>query len=179
MDLRYIARPYAKAIFMHALETASLAYWSEWLPQAKKLMQHAELMRLVSNPEISKEQLLALFVELLQLDKKSQAFNLLELLISHRRLNAVPFIAEQFAKLYADYEKQVDAEVISAEELSSAQREELIKALEKRLQRKVNLHCTVDKNILGGAIVRADDLVIDGSGRGRLSQLKTRLEAIH
>jgi F-type H+-transporting ATPase subunit delta len=69
----------------------------------------------------------------------------------------------------------VDVTVSSAVELSAAQRERLIAALGKRLNREVRLHSELNPALLGGAVLRADDLVIDGSLSGGLSQLAARV----
>jgi F-type H+-transporting ATPase subunit delta len=100
-----------------------------------------------------------------------QARNLLATLGAYRRLGYLPEIAEQYARLRADAERTLEVTVTSAVELSAAQREQFASALTKRLDRKVQLHCEVDPALLGGAVVRADDLVIDGSVRGSLTQL--------
>lgn len=176
MDLKFIARPYAKALFAHALETNTLKFWLEWLDNAAGVVTHKEVMRIISNPEIEKDRLLTLFTTLLDAKKDSYASNLLKLLIQHHRLPILPAVLELFSKLYEEHNKQVDAEVVTAIELTSVQNDKLVQALEKKLQRKVHLHYKIDKSILGGATIRVGDFVIDGSGRGRLNQLREHLE---
>jgi F-type H+-transporting ATPase subunit delta len=68
-------------------------------------------------------------------------------------------------------------QVISAVALSDAQRERLISALRKRLNREVRLHCEVDESLLGGAIVRSGDMVIDGSLKAGLERLSRAIAA--
>lgn len=176
MDLKFIARPYAKAIFAYAIETNTLDFCAKWLANAAALVKHTELIKLLSNPEVKTEEVIALFDELLDTSKTSPAFNFITVLAENKRLLALPFILEAFNKLLAEYEKEVDAEVVSALTLTTEQRANIATALEKRLNRKVNLHCVLDNTILGGAIIRIDDLVIDGSGRGRLNQLREHLK---
>jgi len=55
------------------------------------------------------------------------------------------------------------------------QQEKLAEALSSRLKRKVRMQNSVDAALLGGAVVRAGDLVIDGSLKGRLQRLATDL----
>lgn len=176
MDLKFIARPYAKALFSHAVETNSLKVWLEWLDHAAQMINHKEVARIVANPEIEKDRIMALFMKLLDTKKDSTASNLLKLLVQHHRLPILPAVFELYAKLYEEHNKQVDAEVITAIELTPMQNDKLMQALEKKLQRKVHLHYKIDKTILGGAIIRVGDFVIDGSGLGRLNQLREYLE---
>jgi len=65
--------------------------------------------------------------------------------------------------------------VISAVKLDAAQSEKLSSALSTRLKRKVRMQNSIDPSLLGGAVVRAGDLVIDGSLKGRLERLATEL----
>jgi F-type H+-transporting ATPase subunit delta len=97
------------------------------------------------------------------------------LLSENGRLDFLPEIASQFEELKAEAENVVDAEVCSAADLDERQRERLAAALRKRLGREVRLHCSVDPSLVGGAIVRSGDLLIDGSLKGRLERLETEL----
>jgi len=101
--------------------------------------------------------------------------NFIKVLIVNKRLNVLPEIAVLYNDLRAEAEKTVEAEVISAFPLTDAQQSNLIEGLKKRLGREVSLVSKVDENLLGGAIVRAGDLVIDGSVSGQLSKLETML----
>jgi F-type H+-transporting ATPase subunit delta len=101
--------------------------------------------------------------------------NFIKVLVANKRLNILPEIAVLYNELRADAEKTVEAEVISAFPLTDAQQDTLVEGLKKRLGRDVTLVSKVDENLLGGAIVRAGDLVIDGSVSGQLSKLETSL----
>ena len=93
------------------------------------------------------------------------------------RLIALPEVAHLFSALKADYEKEIDIDVISATPLAAAQQESLVAALEKRFARKVKLNCSEDATVVGGLIIKAGDTVIDGSLRGKLNRLATTLQS--
>ena len=93
--------------------------------------------------------------------------NFIAMLASNRRLSLLPQIAEIYEKLRAEQENVADVQVTS----DGAQRQRLSAALTKRLQRDVRLHCEVDEKLIGGAIVRSGDVVIDGSLKARLDRL--------
>lgn len=93
------------------------------------------------------------------------------------RLRAIPDVFEQFVALKKEYEKNIDVEVISATELSEQQLSDISSKLEQRLERKVQLNCSVDETLLGGVVIRAGDLVIDNSARGRLNRLSDALQS--
>ena len=69
----------------------------------------------------------------------------------------------------------MDVDAVSASKLNAAQQKALSEALSAKLERKVNLQVSLDKSLLGGAVIRAGDTVIDGSIRGRLTKLAESL----
>ena len=90
------------------------------------------------------------------------------MLAENNRLASIPDMQVQYEQLRRDAQGEVDAHVVSAYELTSEQANSIVEALGKRLSRKVKLTSEVDPDLIGGAIIRAGDLVIDGSLRGRL-----------
>ena len=76
---------------------------------------------------------------------------------------------------FGDAEGMVHAELVSAYPASDAQQAQIIEGLRRRLGREIELTCSTDSELLGGAIIRAGDLVIDGSVRGKLERLGTAL----
>ena len=109
------------------------------------------------------------------LDEHSR--NFVSLLAANRRLGFLPEIAALFEQMKADVENVVDVEVVSATALSSEQESRYAAALQKKLGRSVRLHTKVDRTLLGGAVLKAGDLVIDGSIKGRLERLAVEMTA--
>jgi F-type H+-transporting ATPase subunit delta len=99
----------------------------------------------------------------------------LRVLAENRRLSLAPEIFALFAQFKAQKESSVDVEMVSALEVPEAMRERIAKALGERLQREVAVTTRVDSSLLGGVLIRAGDLVIDGSVRGRLNKLAEAL----
>ncbi len=166
-----IARPYAKAVFKLAHEQQRLAQWSEALQVAATVVADPRVKALLGNPAVSADALVGLVTEVGGKSLDEQARNFLATLAANRRLGFLPEIAARYEQLRADAERTVEVTVTSAIELSAAQKDQYTKALAKRLGREVHLSCTTDPSLLGGAVVRADDLVIDGSVRAGLTQL--------
>ncbi|WP_298624175.1 F0F1 ATP synthase subunit delta [uncultured Legionella sp.] len=176
-DSTTIARPYAKAIFEHALAEKNLAQWSEYLLMLAQTVSDPLASQFIGNPAATEEQQ----IELLQTvcggkDSKSLD-NLITLLATNKRLMLLPEIKALYEVHRADQEKTLDVDVISFSAVSPAQEQQLIDSLSKRLQRKVSLNISIDPSLLGGAVIRAGDLVIDGSVRGKLNKLGTGLAA--
>jgi F-type H+-transporting ATPase subunit delta len=170
-----VARPYARAAFAYASEAGRVAEWSGWLATARGVVASEEFQQLERSPGITSADLSGLVNGICgdAIDAHGQAF--LALLRENGRLDFLPEVATQFEELKAEAENVADAEVVSAAQLDERQKERLAAALRKRLRRDVRLHCTVDPALIGGAVVRSGDLLIDGSLKGRLERLETEL----
>ena len=103
--------------------------------------------------------------------------NFVRVLAENHRLLLLPEISAHYEELRSAVENTVDVEVVSAVPLDTAQADKLKQALSTRLKRQVRMRTAVDSTLLGGAVVRAGDLVIDGSLQGRLQRLATELES--
>ena len=170
-----IARPYALAVFSLAEEQNDLKSWSETLQLAAAIASDADMQGLIKNPSVDKERLAAVFIDICGKKITDQAKNLINVLVENGRMAELPEIARQYEVLKAEAESTVQAEITAAFDVSAAQQKAIIAALKKRLGRDVTLTCKTDDTLLGGAIIRAGDLVIDGSVAGQLEKLTTAL----
>ncbi|WP_129641447.1 F0F1 ATP synthase subunit delta [Peristeroidobacter agariperforans] len=170
-----IARPYAKAAFESARQHHALEKWSAVLATASSVVQDERVAGLLSSPRVTPEQLSGLIADIVGSDLDEQTRNFLATLASNRRLALLPEIASMYEGLRAEAENTADVQVISAVELNEAQKQRLVSALKKRLKREVRLHVAVDASLIGGAIVRAGDFVIDGSLKARLDRLAVEM----
>lgn len=166
-----IARPYAIAAFESALANNALAAWEALLNAAALVAEDPLVVRVLTNPAVSSKDLEGLFCDVLTSMLDDEKRNFIRLLAEKQRLAALPDIAELFRQYRAEHEKTLSIQVTSAIALESSYQTKLMNSLTKRLQRKVTLECHTDPTLLGGAIVRAGDTVIDGSVRGKLNRL--------
>jgi len=170
-----IARPYAKAVFALARDAKQLPQWSEIVGIAASVVSDQQVKPLLDNPHVRPQQLVELICDVGGKPFDQHARNFLAAMAENHRLGFLPEIAQLYGKMRADYERVLDVTVASAVELSKEQRERFSAALRKRFDRDVRLHTRIDSTLLGGAVVQADDLVIDGSVRGGLAQLATQV----
>jgi F-type H+-transporting ATPase subunit delta len=170
-----IARPYAKAAFESAREHKNLGVWSQTLALAGSVVADERVSKLLTNPRIKPADLINLIAEAAGGAIDQHIRNFLVTLADNRRLGLLPQIAAMYERLRADVENVADVHIVSAAPLTDAQRQRLAAAVQKRLQREVRLHCEVDASLLGGAIVRSGDFVIDGSLKARLERLASAM----
>lgn len=172
-----IARPYAKAIFEIALENNELQKWSDLLYIFASISLDKDVVALIEKPGFPIESQITIFEEVAGSLMLKEAKKFLKLLAENKRLLVLADIKANFEMLKAEQEKSLDVTVISFDAMSNEQKEALAQSLKKRMNRDISINETIDKSILGGAIVRAGDLVIDGSVRGKLNKLKAELAA--
>jgi F-type H+-transporting ATPase subunit delta len=181
-DNNTVARPYAQAVFELANDAGNLGPWSESLDIAGQLLADRALVEYLGNPEFNNDQRLEFLTGLfkkagakLLAGGDAKGTNFLKLLLENRRIAVLPEIAEHFEALRAKVENTVDAVVTSATKLSKKQVGEIVAALKARLGCDVKVETEIDENLIGGAVIRAGDVVIDGSLRARLEGLATAL----
>lgn len=183
-DNTTIARPYARAAFELAGEKNDLSGWAAALDAAKDLLADGRVEKFLAIPAMPDSNKLDFLTSLFEsADGKDSVLgggnvhgtNFLRLLLEYGRVSVLPEIAEHFAALKAAVENTVDVTVTSAAKMSPAQEKTVAAALEKRLGRNINLSTEIDENLIGGAVIRAGDVVIDGSLRARLEGLANAL----
>lgn len=174
-QLTTLARPYARAAFETATQDGQLQAWSSMLGLLGNLMLTPKVAEFLSAPARNTGAQAQTLIDLCgsELDSKGQNFVLV--LSANKRLPLLPEISVIFEGLKAEHEKTVDVDVISAFSMDSAALTNLAAALKRRLNREVKLNTSVDKSLIGGLVVRAGDLVIDGSVRGKLNKLAETL----
>jgi F-type H+-transporting ATPase subunit delta len=176
-DKSTIARPYARAAFKEAKQKNRLADWSRALQVGAAVVQDARVENLLGNPHVTPEELAKLVGDVAGPQLEDLGRNFLQTLAENRRLAYLPEISVIFDELKDLAEGVIDVTVTSAAALDEQQRATLTAALTKKLKREVRLHCETDAKLIGGAILRAGDLVIDGSLRTRLDRIAYELTA--
>jgi F-type H+-transporting ATPase subunit delta len=176
-DRLTIARPYARAAFEEARKNGGLAPWSDALQAAAIVVKDPRVAGLLDNPRVRPEELAQLVDDIAARALGEHGANFVRTLADNHRLGLLPEIAQLFGTLKDDAEGVADVTVTSAAPLDEAQRGRIGAALERRLKRKVRPHFQTDPALIGGAVLRAGDLVIDGSLRTRLERIAYELTA--
>jgi len=174
-ELTTAARPYAKAVFEMAQDAGTLDAWSDELSAMASILSAEGASDLINSPRVSGDQKVESIVEIAGDAISDKGSNLLRALAENDRLSLIPEIASLYEGLKDEAQGTVEAELISAEEVSEDKQTAISQALEKRLGREVKLVTKIDPSLMGGAIIRAGDLVIDGSIQTRLSEMKMNL----
>jgi len=175
-ELTTVARPYAKAAFDYAVDANAIDNWLEMLVFAAAVSQDNTIKGYISGG-VSVEQAQDIFLKICDEQLDSNGQNFIKIMAENGRLLVLPQVVALFSELKAEHEKTAIVDVTSAVELTVEQITTLSAALEKRLARKVKLNCIVDTSVVSGLIIKAGDMVIDGSIRNKLNRLATTMQS--
>jgi len=173
-----IVSAYAESLFRLASAEEIADRVEEELHEVERLYQsNPEMKEFINNPRIKAEGKKDALVELLG-DKLSRVtLNHMHLLIDQERGRILPKVAEEFYRLASEARAKVTAEVVTAVPISDSARDKLGETLRRLTKKDVFLRARVDESILGGAVVRVGDKVLDGSVLSKLNQLKKQMLA--
>ena len=167
-----LARPYARAAFSLARDAGALPAWSDALAFAARMAADPQVAALLGNPKLTQADVATLLAP----EEANETFgNFLGLLFENRRLPLLPEIAGLYDDLRFEAERVVKAKVTSAVALPATELETIKAALKQRFGREVEVETAVDDSLIGGAVIAAGDVVIDGSIKGKLHRLDAAL----
>ena len=170
-----IARPYAQAVFDLATDSKKLSEWSKQLGSLSTIVNDDQISGLITNPNVESTQLVELIISIAKDNLDQEGKNFVKVLAENDRLIVISEIAKIFDELKDEAEKTVQAEVITAFKLEDDQKSTLQAALKKRLGCEVEISSRIDESLLGGAVIRAGDMIIDGSVTAQLDRLTSEL----
>ena len=169
------ARPYARAAFELAQEQKRFDAWSDMLSFTAAVVHDPTMRAVLDSPALTADRASELLISICSDKIDEQGRNFIKLLAENRRLVLLPDVTALYEHYRAEAEGKIEAEVVSAKDITEQQMGNIAQALKKRLGREVSIITRTDPALLGGAIIRAGDLVIDGSVRSKLNKLATAL----
>ena len=176
-ELSNVARPYAQAMFELAKDGSDFAAWGDQLDLLAAIAGDERVCALLKDPSFTSDQQISLLTDLCGDSLSEQGANLVKLLVKNSRVEALPDIAERYAHQRAEAESIIEADMITATDIDADQQQQFATALQAKLGRTVKLSFKVDEALIGGAVIRAGDWVVDGSVKAQLEQLVGALAA--
>jgi len=176
-DFSTVARPYARAVFDVARESGDLAGWSAAIAAAAQIVRDPAARAFLARPELKDAERAGFVTSLCagidagRLLTSGHGQNFVRLLAENDRLGALPEISAQFDELKTEAENKIRVTLVAATPVDDALASKVTSALREKFGRDVELSLEVDEGLLGGAVIRAKDMVIDGSVQTRLKRL--------
>ena len=175
-ECKHIARPYAKAVFEIAKESNALQSWLELLNNLSSISNNCSIVDLVNSPSTSNDKLSRLILDILS-DTNIQQKNYINILIANDRLLASNEIYNLFEEFKRIEENTTYVTIESAEEVDNFFKQKIKDKLQKKFNGEVHIEVKIDTSLIGGAVIRTDSLIIDGSVKGKIERLKQNLLA--
>lgn len=174
-EAKTIARPYAVAAWRHAEGLGKVDLWTEMLEFMAAVNEDDAMSAIVSDPRVDGETLSKLMLEVCggHLSDTAEAF--VKLLVENGKLGLMPEIAEVYKELQSEAGGAIQATLTAAYPVNAKFEQAIADAMKKRLDREVSFSTEIDKELLGGVIIRAGDMVIDASVRGQIQALAAEL----
>ena len=167
-----VGRRYSKAIFEIAEEKNQVKEIYEMLNSAMVLYRtDKEFKNFILNPLIDNEQKKSVLNEIFGKDN-SENLNILLYILDKGRMNCIKYIVAEYLKIYYRKNRILDVKAIFTKELTDEQKKKLIDKLSQKTGKEINLEIKIDKDILGGGIIKIGDKIIDGSIRRELDNWK-------
>ena len=175
-ELRTIARPYASAVFDIANNKEMLSEWSVFLKKASELLDQKDIRVLIKTPGMNKKTIAEIFFELSveeseTVENKALFSNFLYVLSENKSLNIIAMVTSQLEQKKQKAEQVSEVILSSAAPLPEEDIEEIKQALSKKLGKKIELNNSVDETLIGGAVIKIGDHMIDGSVRSQLKKM--------
>lgn len=176
-ELSTLARPYAEAVFRLAREKHALGEWADRLATLAVIVSDDRMKAVIADPATSALRAAELIGSVAGASLGESGNSLLKVLAANDRLALLPEISRQFEDLKAEAEGKLEATIISAQEMSEAQKADMMAALKAKFGRDVQATVQLDSSLIGGAVITVGDQVIDGSVKGRLQKMAAALTA--
>ena len=179
MELSTIAKPYAQAVFEIAEQNNSVSGWSEFLSAATIVMADRNTKAFIASPSKSKDQKFELISTLIgratskELSKQETAF--INLILNNDRSAVISSISSAFESAVSNANKSKNFKVISAFELSEAEKNAILEDLTNKHKTTVSVETEIDLTLKGGVIIKEGDKVIDTSVKAKVDALSVSL----
>ena len=164
---------YAKALLQLAIEQNILEQsYADMVLLDSVFKQNKDLSLLLKSPIVKTDQKLSIFKLIFDTKIGEVSMTFINIITTKKRESLLALIASSFISLYKEHNKIETASVITATPLDEILRAEVINYIKKHGNDNVELTEKVDKNIIGGAIIRMGDKQLDASVSKAISELR-------
>lgn len=172
-----VVQPYAQALMSVARSKEMTEQVGEDVRSLRKLLQNSEQLRdFLANPFVKAEDKKAILGQIIGDNPYLRNFTML--LVDRRRILLLEAICQEYLALLRQLNQTVLAEVISAIELTEAQQQSVRDKVKSMTNaHEVELDAKIERDLIGGVIIKVGSQVIDASLRGQLRRLSLRLSS--
>lgn len=172
MDKDVIAKRYTAAIYDIAKTIGNVEEVRETLNLlTDKYTEEEDFRNFLLNPVVTKKEKEKYLKETFDFISEN-AFRIVNYMVYKERVEFIPLIRDQYTEMYYKGKGRLPIIGIFAKELSESQKERLKKKLEQKYGKKIVLNLETDESIIGGGIIKVGSVVINGSLKHQIEDMK-------
>ena len=173
-----ISERYGSALYDLASEKKCIdSILNDFEVAEKVLKESSELRQLIRSPLVNSDEKLNILLKIFsQINLHDLTTTFLKVLSDNKRISNLISIILQFKKINSEKRGDITADITSADELSEDEKNNITNQLKNSLGQKLSLNFDVDKDIIGGLIVRVGSKMIDTSILNKINKLKIAMK---
>lgn len=172
-----IAFRYAKALFDLSVEREYTEdVYQDMLLVHKVLRENKDLTLLLQNPVVRTDKKIAIINAIFEKHLQKITILFFDIITKAGRESYIQLIAEQYIKLYKEYKGIITVTVNTVAPIDDQIRQKLISLLEKQTKAKIELIEELDDDLIGGFVMRYEDLEYDASLKKQIQNLRKEFE---
>lgn len=174
---KLVSKTYGEALFEIADKRGKRLELMEEIVSLRQIInENPEFDKLMKHPGIPKQDKVRIMENIFKGRASDEITGFLAILITKERYSQIQSVFEYFIAKVKEAEKIGVAYVTTAVELNNAQKDEVNKKLlETTGYRRMEIHFEVDKEIIGGMVIRIGDRVVDSSIKNKINDLTKQL----
>ncbi|MDK2802432.1 MAG: ATP synthase F1 subunit delta [Oscillospiraceae bacterium] len=170
---------YSESLFSVFLENDCLEEGYRQILFIKESFENdKEIIDILSFHSISKIEKQKILLNIFEGKLLSNIFNFLFLIIDNERMSSIIYILDQIKFLYMTYTNTIEVDIITAIILSNDLEDKIVKKLSIMTKKNIVIQNIIDEKIIGGVIIRGENLYIDGSVKTSINDMKKYLDSM-
>lgn len=174
---KLVSKRYALALFEAGLELNKLDEFKEEMNfLGRTIEDEPQLSTILEHPKVTKEEKKELIRAIFGQKLSQEMLNFIYLIIDKRRERYIDEVKEYYNFLYNEENNIIEATAVTAIPMDKQHQDKLSIVLSNRLGKKVILENLVDKNVVGGVLLKIENKLLDGTIKGRLNDIERSLK---
>lgn len=174
---KLVGKRYAEALFEAGLELDKLEKFKEDIENISKVLEvETDLQKVLNHPKISKDEKKDLLTSIFKGKVSEEILNFLFVIVDKRREGSLIEISKEFEELFNEHNNILKVTAITAIDMDNKVKNKLVQVLSNKTNKTIKLNNIVDRDIIGGVLLRVENKVIDGTIKGQLQSIEKTIK---
>ncbi|CCQ94692.1 ATP synthase subunit delta [[Clostridium] ultunense Esp] len=174
---KLVGKRYAEALFEAGLELNKLEDFKEDIENVSKVLRtEIDLQKILNHPKISKDEKKDLLSSIFRGKVSEEILNFLYIIVDKRREGSMIEISKEFEELFNEHKNILEVTAITAVDMDKKLKNKLAQVLSNKTNKTIILNNVVDRDIIGGVLLKVENKIIDGTIRGQLQSIEKTIK---